>query len=60
MRDPDRIDEYLDRLKWIWRCNPDLRFNQLVLNVLQNPSDYYMEDEDSIEKFESFYFRSVE
>lgn len=33
MRDPDRIDEYIEQLRIIWKANPDLRLAQLLENV---------------------------
>ena len=56
MRDPVRINEYLTVLREIWEENPDLRFSQLVLNVLRNPSDYYLEDEESLQRFKDCYW----
>lgn len=56
MRDINRIDEFLERLKKIWKLNPDLRFNQLVLNVFNSPASYYMEDDKSIKRLEDFYY----
>jgi len=50
MRDPRRIENYLEALQVIWEHYPDLRFTQLILNVFgNNPSDYYLEDEDSLQ-----------
>lgn len=34
MRNPERIDKVLDKLRAIWKQHPDLRFGQLVYNVL--------------------------
>lgn len=33
MRDPKRIEPFLQELARIWRANPDLRFGQLVLDL---------------------------
>ena len=33
MRDPERIEPFLEALGRVWRANPDWRFGQLVLNV---------------------------
>ena len=50
MRDPNRIENYLEMLKVIWEHYPDLRFTQLILNVFgRSPADYYIEDEDSLQ-----------
>jgi uncharacterized protein YihD (DUF1040 family) len=56
MRDINRIDDYLDVIKKIWKQNPDLRFSQLVLNVFTDSSlDYYIEDDKSLEMFKHMY-----
>lgn len=55
MRDINRIDLILDRLKTLWKKHPDLRLGQLILNVLQDPTLYYVEDEKLVELLEKFY-----
>lgn len=55
MRDINRIDLILDRLKTLWKKHPDLRLGQLILNVLQDPALYYVEDEQLIDLLEEFY-----
>ena len=50
MRDPNRIDRYLNMLALIWKENPDLRFSQLILNVLHD-EDYYLEDDITYQLF---------
>ena len=35
MRDPQRINEFLDLINVLWTKNPDFRFNQLIY-ILQN------------------------
>lgn len=60
MRDPKRIDKILNRLKKVWRNNPDLRLGQLILNTfsIHNGVDsmvYRMEDEEFIKKIEDLY-----
>lgn len=54
MRDPNRIDNFLETFKKIWKSNPDLRFNQLVLNAIDE-DDYYLEDDESLERFKHIY-----
>ena len=56
MRDPNRIDSFLEKLKEIWKANPDLRFTQLILNVFDSPASYYIEDEYAIEILKRTYF----
>lgn len=51
MRDPDRIDEFLTAVANLWRRYPDLRFGQLVANVL--PGDpFYLEGDDALRLFQ--------
>ena len=48
MRNINRIRPFLDELEKIWRKNPDLRFTQLVMNVLDGPGAYYIEDAEAL------------
>lgn len=57
MRDISRIDAILEELKIIWKEVPDLRLGQLVLNVLQDPALYYVEDADLVKYLRNFYLR---
>ena len=60
MRDPNRINEYCDRLKAIWSCVPDWRFGQLMINMLgdfvaETKMDiFFPEDEEMFEYFEKY------
>lgn len=47
MRDPNRIKTILDKIGNAWRCAPDLRLGQLLMNAAEsNKKDlYYIEDE---------------
>jgi hypothetical protein len=59
MRDPKRIPEFLGRIRRLWETYPDLRFGQLLLNVINADnitSFYYMEDNKLIEILEKEYF----
>ena len=49
MRDPKRIDVILQEIGAIWHKYPDMRLGQLIGNVLEGPSLYYVED-DSLAK----------
>lgn len=51
MRDEKRIDKILDKLREVWKANPDLRLGQLLIGAcrVQEFIFYYMEDE----KFEA-------
>ena len=55
MRDPNRIEEYINVIETIWKENPDLRFSQLVLNIFRNNSDYYLEDDITLKMFVDTY-----
>lgn len=46
MRNSDRIDILLRKIKDIWSKNPDLRLGQLILNVVPETYLYYIEDEE--------------
>lgn len=48
MRDPKRIPEVLNQLKALWSSYPDLRLGQLILNIIQDPLLYYIEDDELI------------
>ena len=52
MRHPERIDEFCDKLRAVWKDNPDLRFGQLVMNIYQlsgNTSFFYLEDDVALQ-----------
>lgn len=57
MRDIDRIDKILQEINEVWKKYPDLRFTQLIVNVMSaKGSDlYYMEDERFIKILKEFY-----
>ena len=59
MRDPARIDKYIEKLRKIWSAYPDLRFSQLMINVLVdiqnrlNKDIFYIEDEQLFVEIET-------
>lgn len=57
MRDIERIDKILQEINEVWKRYPDLRFTQLIVNVMSaKGSDlYYMEDERFIKILKEFY-----
>ena len=57
MRDIDRIDEILKEFEEVWKKYPDLRFTQMIVNLMSaKRSDlYYMEDEKFIKTLKEFY-----
>lgn len=54
MRDPNRIDEFCDKLKAHWHMVPDWRFMQLVCNLQESigSDGFYLEDDKAIELIE--------
>ena len=57
MRDKDRIKPFCDKLAELWARYPDLRFGQLMWNVLryleqQRRNPFYMEDEEMLKELE--------
>lgn len=57
MRDSTRIDIILEEIKLIWKEVPDLCLGQLLLNVLQDPALYYVEDTELVKYLKAFYVR---
>lgn len=55
MRDPERIDNILERLKVVWKENPDLRLGQLLLVVIKMDRLFYIEDEKLILLLEDYF-----
>ena len=58
MRNPNRIQPILDRLRKLWEAHPELRLGQLIGNVFNyssKPDIYYFEDEEFIDKLEASY-----
>ena len=55
MRDPKRIDVILTALGNIWHKYPDMRLGQLIGNVLEGPSLYYVEDSGLINALKDAY-----
>lgn len=46
MRDPDRIDRILAKIREVWAEQPDLRLCQLLGNVLPDGDNYFLEDDE--------------
>ena len=55
MRDPKRIDVILQEIGAIWRKYPDMRLGQLIGNVLEGPSLYYVEDDSLVKALKDMY-----
>ena len=54
MRDPKRIPEILHDVQRVWEAFPDLRLGQLLLNVVSDPTLYYIEDEELVHRLLEF------
>ena len=55
MRDPKRIDVILQEISAIWHKYPDMRLGQLIGNVLEGPSLYYVEDNSLVKALKDIY-----
>lgn len=55
MRDPKRIDVILQEISAIWHKYPDMRLGQLIGNVLEGPSLYYVEDDSLVKALKDMY-----
>lgn len=57
MRSEDRIEPFLKRFAEDWKKNPDYRFTQLIVNLMQAAGNdfYYTEDEKFIKLLEKYY-----
>ena len=57
MRDPARIDLIIEKLRNLWKANPDLRLGQLLVNLIRPqepcPQVFYFEDTDLLKRFSS-------
>lgn len=65
MRDINRIDSYMARLKRIWKRYPDFRFGQMLMNLLGEVQKevgmdlFYVEDEEFFAAFEKCFERMM-
>ena len=55
MRDSKRIDVILQEIGAIWHKYPDMRLGQLIGNVLEGPSLYYVEDDSLVNALKDMY-----
>ena len=55
MRDPKRIDVILQEISAIWHKYPDMRLGQLIGNILEGPSLYYVEDDSLVKALKDMY-----
>lgn len=65
MRNPNRIDGYMERLGEVWKKYPDFRFGQMLINLLgavQNEVGmdlFFVEDEQFFAAFEKCFERMM-
>ena len=47
-RPSSNIDDFMERLKLLWKKNPELRFGQLISNLTESGEKdiFYLEDSD--------------
>ena len=55
MRNPERIKVILQEIDAIWHKYPDMRLGQLIGNVLEGPSLYYVEDDSLVKALKDVY-----
>lgn len=55
MRNPNRIDSILNKIKIIWKKYPDLRLGQLFSNTLNFLALYNVEDEQLVDILSKYY-----
>jgi len=60
MRDPKRIDVILQQISNIWHKYPDMRLGQLIGNVLEGASLYYVEDDGLVSALKDMYENAKE
>ena len=60
MRDPKRIDGILQEISNIWHKYPDMRLGQLIGNVLEGASLYYVEDDGLVNALKDMYSEAKE
>jgi uncharacterized protein YihD (DUF1040 family) len=57
MRNPERINAVLAKLREIWEKSPDLRLGQLIGNVIDDV--YNVEDEVLVHRLDAFYVQKI-
>lgn len=57
MRDPQRIDKVLAKVREVWKTYPDLRLLQLLINTLPAGNDgFYIEDDELLKRIDAQYY----
>ncbi len=60
MRDPKRINSILNKIRRIWKKNPDLRLFQLLGNCFPAQDNYHVEDEELEQRLKMVYKDDLE
>jgi len=55
MRDKKRIDKIMDKITQAWKRHPDMRLNQLLINlcVIPDGNNWSIEDEEVLKNLEA-------
>lgn len=63
MRDPDRINTVLEKIRQLWLRDPDMRLGQLLIAAVRPkdpcPELFYIEESDLIEKLDEYFQRKA-
>ena len=59
-RDREYMFQFFTELMEIWKEFPEMRFGQLLGNVIQDPASYYIEDDKLIETLKKYYSKLKE
>lgn len=49
MRDPNRIEPFLEELAKMWRIVPDWRFGQLICNIPFDRDPFFIEEDEFLD-----------
>lgn len=59
MREPKRIDKFLEEFGKYWKEVPDWRFMQLIVNLPFKKDPFFMEEEETLALLEEFFHSSA-
>lgn len=54
MRDPNRIDDVLAKVREVWYRNPDLRLTQLIGNLAEPGGNFTTDDYANLNEYDTF------
>ena len=55
MRDPNRIDKFLNELGERWKKVPDWRFGQLICNIPFDKDPFFMEEDEFLAQVDKLF-----